>query len=85
MKKLSCSNCGSGRLTEKNGYMVCEYCNSTFVMESSDVPRKSMGMSLDSDINMLLKKCRSDPRNARKYANLILDIDPGNTEVFRYL
>ena len=43
------------------------------------------GISLQSDIELLLDKCRRDPRNARKYANLILDIDPGNKDALQYL
>jgi uncharacterized Zn finger protein (UPF0148 family) len=85
MKQLTCKNCGADGLVEKNGFLHCEYCMSKFAIESSDVPQGSMGLSLNSDIDRLLKKCKSDPRNARKYANLILDIDPTNKEALKYL
>ena len=42
-------------------------------------------IALDDDVERLLKKCRTDPKNARRYANLILDIDPDNAEVYKYL
>ena len=42
-------------------------------------------IALDDDVARLLEKCRTDPRNARKYANLVLDIDPHNREALKYL
>jgi hypothetical protein len=41
--------------------------------------------SLTDDIKMLLQKCRDDPANARRYASLVLDIDPSNEEALHYL
>ena len=43
------------------------------------------GIALDDDLVRLLAKCKADPKNARKYANLILDIDPDNEEALNYL
>ena len=40
---------------------------------------------MDDDVERLLQKCRTDRRNARKYANLVLDIDPTNQEALKYL
>ncbi len=85
MKSVTCKNCGANGLQEKNGFLICEYCLSKFAIEATDMPRQTMGRSLNSDIERLLEKCRKDPRNARKYANLILDIDPTNKEARRYL
>ena len=85
MKILQCTNCGASGLVEKGGYMICPYCDSKFAIESSDFPQRSMGMSLNSDVENLLRKCRTDPKNARKYANLVLDIDPSNTEALKYI
>ena len=85
MKTLKCENCGANGLVERNGYWVCEYCDSKFAIQSSDIPQQSMGFSLNADVESLLRKCRTDRKNARKYANLILDIDPNNTEVYKYL
>lgn len=85
MKILKCSNCGASSLFESEGYMICEYCGSKFTVESSDFPQQSMGKSLNTDIDNLIRKCRTDPANAKKYANLILDIDPTNREALKYI
>ena len=85
MKNIKCFNCGASNMMEINGYWICSYCNSKFAIESKDVPQKSMGLSLNSDISNLLKKCKEDPINAKKYANLILDIDPTNEEALKYI
>ena len=45
----------------------------------------SSPIALDDDIARLLKKCQTDPSNAQKYANLVLDIDPDNEEALKYL
>lgn len=85
MRMQKCANCGAGALKERGGYLICEYCGSKFAMEASDAPQRGMGLSLNADIENLLRKCRSDPMNARKYANLILDIDPTNREALKYI
>lgn len=46
---------------------------------------ESSNIGLDDDISRLLMKCKREPRNARRYANLILDIDPDNQEARKYL
>ena len=38
-----------------------------------------------ADIQALLEKCKSDPNNRRRYASLILDIDPTNQQANQYL
>ena len=85
MKLIRCTQCGSNDLFRDGGYMVCKYCNSRFVVEKDDVGIKGSTIALGSDIEVLLKKCKKDPRNSRKYANLILDIDPDNEEALKYL
>ena len=85
MKMMKCANCGANELREVRGFLVCEYCDSRFAIQASDVPQQAMGMSINSDVERLLRKCRTDRKNARKYANLILDIDPGNAEARKYL
>ncbi len=39
----------------------------------------------DDDVARLLAKCEAEPARARKYANLVLDIDPDNAQALRYL
>lgn len=91
MKEFVCKNCGATGLLVKNGYMVCEYCDTRFMLTAEDFDfyghskKNSPGISLGGDIERLLQKCRMDPRNARRYANLILDIDPDNEEALNYI
>ena len=99
MEALVCSNCGANALIRKNDYMVCPYCDSRFAITREE--RRSLfgsshhvalshndvdsSITLDDDVANLLRKCKSDPKNARKYANLVLDIDPDNEEALKYL
>ena len=85
MKLIRCTQCGSNELYRDGGYMVCKYCNSRFAIEKDDNRVKESNIALGADIEALLKKCRIDPRNAKRYANLILDIDPDNDEALKYL
>ena len=85
MKSAECLHCGSKELLEDEGYVVCVYCRSRFKPEVDDHPRKGTLINVQSDIQALLKKCIEDPVNRRRYANLILDIDPSNLEALKYL
>jgi len=100
MEVLICKSCGANALIRKNDYMVCPYCESRFAVTEEERRSGLFGSSyhatlshsgtdssiaLDDDVARLLEKCKSDPRKARKYANLILDIDPDNEEALKYL
>ena len=85
MRLIKCTQCGSDEFVRDNGFMICKYCGARFAVEKEDLGVRQSSISLDSDIEALLKKCRTDPRNAKRYANLILDIDPDNEEAYRYL
>lgn len=85
MKLIKCSQCGGNDFYRDNGYMVCRYCNSRYAIEQGDLGIASSVISVGADIENLLKKCKRDPRNAKKYANLILDIDPDNEDALKYL
>lgn len=97
MKILACKNCGSTELKQDNGIWVCPYCGSKFIEDPSSSKEISSGkqnatfstvnsnIELEQDVARLLIKCRRDPKNARKYANLILDIDPDNREALDFL
>lgn len=80
MEVLACKCCGAQGLKKQGSYWVCEYCDSKFLSEN-----KESDIALDDDVARLLAKCKADPKNARKYANLILDIDPDNFEAYKYL
>jgi hypothetical protein len=85
MKLIACSRCGSSELEHQDGFARCVYCQSRFVLEADDASRKDSTIDLNSDIERLLDKCRSDPANRRRYAGLILDIDPTNAEAIGFL
>ena len=92
MEAIVCKACGAGGLQIRNGRGVCEYCGTVFILEDQEkqVLRKTAapvgnGIALESDIDRLLRKCAEEPWNARKYASLILDIDPDNKDAWKYL
>jgi hypothetical protein len=85
MRLVVCTRCGSRELLEEGGYVVCVYCQSRFAPQADDLPRKETFIGLHSDIQVLLQKCKDDPANRRRYASLILDIDPSNEEATKYL
>lgn len=90
MESIYCKNCGSNVLIkEPNGVYFCQYCGSRFMMTNNAHRGSAFNthseIGLSDDVRRLLDMCRTDPINARKYANLILDIDPGNKEALFYL
>ena len=85
MNKIECKSCGSNEIIKKSDRYVCIYCNNIYTLESNYGIKKEVVVDLKSDIQNLLMKCRDDPRNKHRYANLILDIDPSNQEVKQYL
>ncbi len=85
MKELLCSRCGASDWKYSNGYRTCKYCGTVFSLTAEDRIQSESFINLNSDIQSLLKKCKLDPQNAKKYANLILDIDPTNQDALKYL
>ena len=100
MESVSCKNCNATGMRLVNGYWVCEYCGSRFLPTKEERNASARGtafvfgaqrsggssqVSVSDDVERLLEKCRTDRKNARKYANLILDIDPDNEEALKYL
>ena len=85
MKLVSCTRCGSKELSEQGGYVVCAYCRSRFVPQADDLPQKETVIGVLADIQRLLQKCQDDPANSRRYAGLVLDLDPTNQAALRYL
>ncbi len=85
MKKCNCPNCGASQLEYSYGFAYCKYCSSRLVIEKNDKPQAELNFELGDDIENLLQKCKENPSNAKKYANLILDIDPTNVEAKKYL
>lgn len=85
MKLVACTRCGSKELFEERGYVICGYCRSRFAPQAQDLPQRETIIGVHSDIQVLLQKCQDDPSNRRRYANLILDIDPTNEQATKYI
>ena len=80
MKALVCEHCGGDEFVEKDGYRTCMYCKSRFVITKDERKTTSAVINLNDDVARLLEKCKSDPARAKKYAKLVLEIAPGNSE-----
>ena len=81
-----CPNCGATQgFIDRNGTRKCGYCESEFLFQNEDLGIKCSNVSTKNDVANLLEKCKSEPWNAKRYANLILDIDPSNKEAYKYL
>jgi hypothetical protein len=85
MQVIRCTSCGSVEFRERDGFSQCVYCQSTFGGRSNEASPKATIIGLASDIDSLLKRCEEDPANRQRYTRLILDLDPTNTEVLKYL
>lgn len=85
MEMLVCKNCGGKDFYMKDGYRVCSYCETRYVVQQSDMPARTSTIDLNDDITRLLQKCQDDPAHARRYANLVLDLDPDNSAALKYL
>ena len=85
MTKLSCENCGSNELVEEKGYLVCRYCGTRHRILPEERAAPHSTIAWKEDVAVLLQKCREDPARASKYAERILEMDPGNLEARRYL
>ena len=87
MAKIVCDSCGANAFIEKNGVLICTYCGARkrVFLENQISGLKQTEINMDADIKRLLTMCKTDCKNARRYANLILDIDPNNTEAKKYL
>lgn len=84
MKLSICEKCGSHEFVQKNNLLVCKYCLTEYTIEPDDLAVRQTTIALDNDIINLLKKCQDDPANARRYASLVLDIDPNNSVAQSY-
>ncbi len=85
MKAIACEKCGANDWKAENGFRTCKYCGTRYQLTAEDITVKESTIAINHDVERLLRKCRAEPRNAKKYANLILDIDPNNKEASKYL
>ena len=85
LKAIVCEKCGSNDWIEMPGFRKCKFCGTIYQLTAEDQPIKESSIDIQSDVQALLQKCESDPMNAKKYANLVLDIDPTNGDAMKYL
>lgn len=85
MRSFICERCGGNDFRQEKGFRTCQYCNTSYVLTAEEIPQKLSNISLNDDIKSLLNKCKNDPTNARRYASLVLDIDPTNNEARKFL
>ena len=78
MQELKCSNCGSNELTKDGSFYVCNYCGTKHILSKDDVLIIDSSIELNEDVLRLIRKMDEDPNNSKKYAQLILQIDPHN-------
>lgn len=81
MAELVCACCGANDFRIEKGFRICNYCDTKHEI----TVKKTSNIAVGDDVAALLEKCKANPYNARKYANLILDIDPQNKEALKYL
>lgn len=84
MDLLICNKCGSSSFIEKDSERVCMYCRTKYQLPKTQINAQSV-IDINNDVQNLLLKCETDPCNAKRYANLILDIDPSNSEARKIL
>lgn len=80
---MTCPHCGSSEFVDVNNIRMCAYCRSNFKEDVSE--RGGTTINVREDVDRLLDKCRKDPRNASRYAELVLDIDPFNKEALTFI
>lgn len=85
LKLIQCECCGAKDLKSADGYMVCSFCGAKYKLQEDIVSKKNTTIGLNGDIENLLEKCKREPSKAKKYANLILDIDPTNEQAMKIL
>lgn len=85
MKEVVCQSCGSNDLYEENGYRICRYCGTKFLITADEKPQKESNIALNEDVANLLNKIKQNPDRAKKYAERILEMDPNNAEAKKIL
>lgn len=85
MKAFICNSCGSNDFREEAGYHICNHCGTKFIISIDDRRVLSSTIDLQEDVARLLQKCKTEPAQAKKYAQRILEIDPYNKEAKQIL
>ena len=46
MKEIVCKSCGSPELYKENGYLVCKYCGTRYLITAENKPEKESNIDL---------------------------------------
>ena len=84
MFQFICPNCGSQEYIEEGKFIKCTYCDTRFKKQKKDGFSQDVTIDLADDVSRLLQLCKKDKKNRRRYANLILEMDPFNRMARRY-
>ncbi len=85
MWQFTCENCGSKEYTVQKKKVICAYCHTCYKAQKGDPFTFGAKIDLMDDINILVSKCIKEPHNAKRYANIILEMDPYNQFARRYV
>lgn len=84
MLQFNCMNCGSHEYTISKNKLVCCYCRTNYYIEKAN-HHDDTRIDLLDDISRLVSKCISEPHNAKRYSEIILEMDPYNRFAKHYL
>ena len=84
MKQKVCPNCGGNEFRINGRQSICQFCESVFDLSTDEV-RNDSSIAINDDVEALLEKCRKQPFMAKRLAHLILELDPNNKEIYKYL
>ena len=75
---LNVKNCGGSEYKRQGNDIVCAYCDTKYKITNDAPIKPQVTVDLSDDVSRLLEKCKEEPDRARRYANIILEIDPFN-------
>lgn len=84
MKLITCERCGGNEFDYVGKTAIAATVGQNMLLRKM-TKQASTHIALDDDVARLLAKCEAEPARARKYANLVLDIDPSNTQALKEL
>ena len=85
MKQIKCTVCGANELQKIDGFYVCSFCGTKHVLTEEEYLKADSTINLNEDVVRVLHRWKDDPANGKKYAQLILQIDPSNEKAKKEL
>ena len=85
MQAITCKNCGGNDFLQKGRYLICRFCDTRYLLDKDQAPVPESTIALNEDVIRLLHLWREHPEDGARYAKLILQIDPNNTQAIQKL